>query len=68
MILCFRCTAFPDNLDGDGAPRSQRLADALGDAFSFVELWSEWGMDTEIKVWKLSCQLAELHSLFLAIH
>ena len=45
-----RCTAFPNNLDEGGAPRSRDLADALREAFSNAALWDEWGMDADIKV------------------
>jgi len=46
----FRCTVFPNNLDEGGTPHSHALADALKEAFSFVELWDEWGLDVEVTV------------------
>ncbi|KIO03187.1 hypothetical protein M404DRAFT_114065, partial [Pisolithus tinctorius Marx 270] len=47
---CGQCMATPGNLDGGSVPHSCSLADTLKHVFSLVELWDEWGMDVEIKL------------------
>ena len=64
----FRCMAFLNNLDEGGTPRSRALADALKEAFSFVELWDEWGLDAEVTVRTLLYQIDDnsfIHSRLL---
>ena len=44
------CLAVPNALVSGGAPRSRTLIDALTEAFSLGVLWSDWGIDGQVKV------------------
>ena len=46
----FSCLAVPNDLDSGGALRSRALIDALTEAFSLGVLWSDWGIDGQVKV------------------
>ncbi|KAF8415957.1 hypothetical protein L210DRAFT_3616358 [Boletus edulis BED1] len=45
---CGRCLAFPNDLDGGGAPRTLEVTQALIDEFSVGVLWDEWGIDGNV--------------------
>ncbi|KIJ08326.1 hypothetical protein PAXINDRAFT_18535 [Paxillus involutus ATCC 200175] len=45
---CGRCMAFPNNLDGGGAPRTLELTQALIKELSLCVVWDEWGVDANI--------------------
>ena len=45
------CIAVLNDLDSGGAPCSHALIDAVTEAFSLAVLWSNWGIDGQVKVW-----------------
>ncbi|KAF8833748.1 hypothetical protein BDN67DRAFT_992789 [Paxillus ammoniavirescens] len=42
---CERCLAFPNDLDGCGAPQTLQVTQALIEEFPLGILWDEWGID-----------------------
>ncbi|KIK80513.1 hypothetical protein PAXRUDRAFT_15746 [Paxillus rubicundulus Ve08.2h10] len=45
---CGRCIAFPNNLDGGGAPHTSTLTWALIEELPIGTAWDEWGVDASI--------------------
>ncbi|KAF9240171.1 hypothetical protein BU15DRAFT_87691 [Melanogaster broomeanus] len=45
---CGRCLAFPNDLDGGGAPRTKEFTDALIDELPLGVIWDEWGVDANV--------------------
>ena len=65
----YSCIAVPNDLDSGGAPRSRALIDALTEAFSLAVLWSDWGIDGQVKVWTRYMDVIETHcSIIIAIY
>ena len=46
----YRCIAFPNNLDNGGAPRMQKLTEAIIEELLATSAWDEWGIDASIFV------------------
>ncbi|KIO12257.1 hypothetical protein M404DRAFT_20081 [Pisolithus tinctorius Marx 270] len=47
--ICFnRCIAFPNDLDGGGAPWTSELTQMLIEELSLGILWDEWGIDGNV--------------------
>ena len=65
----YSCIAVPNDLDSGGAPHSHALIDALTEAFSLAVLWSDWGIDGQVKVWTRYMDVIETHcSIIIAIY
>ena len=73
MLFCwwflYSCIAVPHDLDSGGAPRSCTLIDALTEAFLLTVLWSDWGIDGQVKVWTRYMDVIKTHcSIIIAIY
>ena len=65
----YSCIAVLNDLDSGGALRSRALIDALTKAFSLAVLWSDWGIDGQVKVWTRYMDVIETHcSIIIAIY
>ena len=65
----YSCIAVLNDLDSNGAPHSRALIDALMEAFSLAVLWSDWGIDGQVKVWTRYMDVIETHcSIIIAIY
>ncbi|KIM58835.1 hypothetical protein SCLCIDRAFT_27705 [Scleroderma citrinum Foug A] len=60
---CGRCIAFPNNLDNGGAPRTQKLTEAIIEELSATSAWDEWGVDASIFPFTSDFPRADIHQL-----
>ncbi|CAK5264834.1 unnamed protein product [Mycena citricolor] len=63
---CARCTASNKDLDGDednAGRRSQKLTEAILDAFTPKEMWSSYGVIHDVKPFTWSFPRADIHEL-----
>ncbi|KII87401.1 hypothetical protein PLICRDRAFT_664349 [Plicaturopsis crispa FD-325 SS-3] len=60
---CPRCTAMPDDLDGEGGPRSQRLTDELVASFDPALLWDAYGIVADVIPFTNDFPRADIHEL-----
>ncbi|KIM51404.1 hypothetical protein SCLCIDRAFT_33472 [Scleroderma citrinum Foug A] len=59
----YRCIAFPNNLDNGGAPRTQKLTEAIIEELSATSAWDEWGVDASIFPFTSDFPRADIHQL-----
>ena len=50
LMLIFRCTACPKDLDGPGGRRTHALHNLLCDMIASDILWDEYGIDDDVVV------------------
>ena len=49
--MCFRCTGHRTDLDKEGAlPRTEQLTLASVEAFTYKELWEDYGIIADVSV------------------
>ena len=51
--IFFRCTAMPDDLDGEHGRRTRKFTETILDTLGSKMLWDEYGIDSNILVCKL---------------
>lgn len=48
-----RCTALPDNLDSNAGRRTHEHTDILSEGCTLKELWDDYGIVADLRVWYL---------------
>ncbi|KAH7903397.1 hypothetical protein BJ138DRAFT_1194342, partial [Hygrophoropsis aurantiaca] len=60
---CAKCTALPENLDGNGGRRTRELTDLLTNTFSSDTLWDQYGIDDDIVPFTNDFPRADIHAI-----
>ncbi|KIO07297.1 hypothetical protein M404DRAFT_76045, partial [Pisolithus tinctorius Marx 270] len=60
---CGRCIAFPNDLNGSGAPQTLELTQALIEELPLGILWDEWGIDGNVVPFTDDFPCTDIHQL-----
>ncbi|KAH7905005.1 hypothetical protein BJ138DRAFT_1233720 [Hygrophoropsis aurantiaca] len=60
---CAKCTALPENLDGNGGRRTRELTDLLTSTLSSDVLWDQYGIDDDIVPFTNDFPRADIHAI-----
>ncbi|KAF8804512.1 hypothetical protein BYT27DRAFT_7258988 [Phlegmacium glaucopus] len=59
----FRCTALPDDLDGECGRRTREFMEDLLDTLDSKTLWDEYGIDSDVRPFTYDFPQADIHGI-----
>ncbi|KAF8816181.1 hypothetical protein BYT27DRAFT_7077700 [Phlegmacium glaucopus] len=60
---CPRCTALPDDLDGECGRRTREFTEDLLDTLDSKTLWDEYGIDSDVRPFTYDFPRADIHEI-----